>query len=36
MKLWFAYHYKKTQALVPVGDDSNERLDAEIREHALA
>ena len=36
MKLWFAYHYKKTRALVPVSDASNERLDAEIREHTLA
>ena len=31
MKLWFVYHYKKkAQALVPEGDASNERLDAEI------
>ena len=36
MKLWFVYHYKKVQALVPEGDASNERLDAEIREHTLA
>ena len=36
MKLWFVYHYKKVQALVPEGDASNERLDVEIREHTPA
>ena len=36
MKLWIVYHYKQVQALVPEGDASNERLDAEIREHTPA